>query len=92
MGPLNPRRQSTINTPISKEQRLANLKVTLHLEIKRNSDDTSQKEIEKIKSEDQDENPRRRKRALDDDVQTSGRAYKTSRHSNGSVVVDLTDD
>jgi hypothetical protein len=44
-----------------------------------------------IKSEEQDENPRGRKRGLDT-AEVLGRAYKTSRHSNGSVVVDLTDD
>jgi len=52
-----------------------------------------QQEIEEIKSEDQDENPRSRKRDRDvSEIPSSGRAYKTSRHSNGAVVVDLTDD
>ncbi|KAE9368568.1 hypothetical protein N431DRAFT_415093 [Stipitochalara longipes BDJ] len=77
MGPLNPRNQSTANAAISKEQRLARLK----------------REIEEIKSEEDDGNPRDRKRCRDSsEVQSSGRAYRTSRHSNGSVVVDLTDD
>jgi hypothetical protein len=57
------------------------------------SSNSSQKEIEKIKSEEQDENLRGRKRGPDTaELQSSGRVYKTSRHSNGSVVVDLTDD
>ncbi|KAF4618971.1 hypothetical protein G7Y89_g14876 [Cudoniella acicularis] len=58
------------------------------------------REMEQIKSEVKEEeqeggngNRRGHKRSSNDaEIITSGRAYKTSRGSNGSVVVDLTDD
>ncbi|KAE8440358.1 hypothetical protein EG329_008340 [Mollisiaceae sp. DMI_Dod_QoI] len=49
------------------------------------------REIEEIKAEEDDYRPQGRKRAGDPEI-ISSRAYKTSRTSTGSIVVDLTDD
>jgi hypothetical protein len=48
--------------------------------------------MEQIKAEDGEDNPQGRKRSRDGEISSSGRAYKTSRSANGTVVVDLTDD
>lgn len=48
-------------------------------------------EITGIKEEDE-EGSQSRKRRLDANVPQGGRAYKTSKDRNGSVVIDLTDD
>jgi hypothetical protein len=57
------------------------------------SADLGQREIARIKDEDPEGIQGNRKRKLDgDDVPESVRAYKTSRSSDGIVMVDLTDD
>ena len=76
MGPLNTR--NTNDNHLSRDERLAKL----------------QREMDLIKSEVKEEGHgiplSGKKRAAGEAA--SGRAYKTSRKSDGSVVVDLTDD
>lgn len=80
------------NLPVDRRARLASLKVYYHVPAEGKTD-FSQREIEQIKAEDRDDlpAPRGQKHGADPEL-ISGRAYKTSRTSTGTVVVDLTDD
>ncbi len=92
----NPRSRNSRNGRISKDAKLAQLKVeftsgefasiTILTEL--------QKEIEEIKAEPED-GPRGRKRVSDVAEASgsgSGRPFKTSRGPSGNVIIDLTDD
>jgi hypothetical protein len=88
---LHARSRNSGSLPVSKDARLANLKVTAFTLLSLFLTYNPQKETTEIKAE-EDEVPRGRKRSANDEVPQSGRAYKTSRGRNGSVVIDLTDD
>ncbi|RDL33263.1 uncharacterized protein BP5553_08702 [Venustampulla echinocandica] len=80
-SPINARDPNVASGRVSAQERLIQLK----------------REIEQIKSEVKDEeedgSPRGRKRRADNfEIESCGRAYKTSRHESGMLVVDLTDD
>jgi hypothetical protein len=91
VAPRRAQSRNSGNLPVSRDARLANLKVTAFTLLSVFWTYILQREIAEIKAE-EDELPRGRKRSANDEVSRSGRAYKTSRGRHGSVVIDLTDD
>lgn len=99
ISPLNSRSYNNDNTQsLSRDERLAKLKVRMTPSYQAWSLIHEQREIDLIKSEvkaEDGENPQSRrgqKRSRNGGESSSGRAYKTSRNDAGSVVVDLTGD